>query len=428
MISYVINNLAGGFLYDTYINFLHEVSPPIAASFWSFYGYATFISAALVLLIPKIGYKKLLIGCAVCTSTAFFSGVSLHTPLFLVLSTVLALTGVQLHFIMLAPFLSVYTESLHGKEIDWYTRTYYMGYIGYLLSTYFGGYAVVKTLSSKLHISYIQAREWTRYVDKMPTEIYDSYITSNETVLWVMGFLCLLSIVPILLIVQSSDDYRRENTRRPTSLWNTLKKHRLILFNRRAIVYLVYWAIVSFAMGLFTPYFTVFLNKVLHIDKVTSSLLVSLSYLAIVLFMFATPFFVKRYGEVTTIFLTLLCTCPFMILLGLGDRFREMTVPIVGVSLFFRAGLANLSSPADSSLSMALVPRSLRPAYTAVINILAGSMSVLSGECTGRFLFREIEGYRQAYFIAAVLYVIAGCVLYFGLEKSCKEEKGATGI
>lgn len=61
IISYVINNLASGVLYDTFVNYLQEAQTSIATSFWAFYGYATFISAALLLLVPKIGYKKLLL-------------------------------------------------------------------------------------------------------------------------------------------------------------------------------------------------------------------------------------------------------------------------------------------------------------------------------------------------------------------------------
>ena len=61
IISYVINNIASGVLYDTFVNYLQEVQDSIATSFWAFYGYATFISALLLLLVPKIGYKKLLI-------------------------------------------------------------------------------------------------------------------------------------------------------------------------------------------------------------------------------------------------------------------------------------------------------------------------------------------------------------------------------
>ena len=55
------------------------------------------------------------------------------------------------------------------------------------------------------------------------------------------------------------------------------------------MIYLIYWVLISFGMGLFTSYYSIFLNRNLHIDRATSSLLVSLSYLAIVLFLLFTP-------------------------------------------------------------------------------------------------------------------------------------------
>lgn len=48
IISYVINNLASGVLYDTFVNDLQEAQTYIATSFWAFYGYATFISTAFL--------------------------------------------------------------------------------------------------------------------------------------------------------------------------------------------------------------------------------------------------------------------------------------------------------------------------------------------------------------------------------------------
>ena len=169
-------------------------------------------------------------------------------------------------------------------------------------------------------------------------------------------------------------------------------------------------------MGLFTSYYTVYLNRNLHIDKATSSLIVSISYIAIVLFMFFTPKCVKRFGKVGTIFFTVMASIPFMILIGCGNYLGDFVVPVVGGALFIRAGLANLSSPVDSSLSMDVIPKSIRPIYTSLVNFMAGIVSILSGYFTGGYLFLEQSGYQKAYFIAAGLYAVAGIVLYKGLH------------
>ena len=172
-----------------------------------------------------------------------------------------------------------------------------------------------------------------------------------------------------------------------------------------------------FAMGLFTSYYTVFLNRNLHIDKATSSLLVSISYAAIVIFMLFTPFAVKKLGMVGTICFTLIGSIPFMLIIANGNWFGSAMVPMVGIALFMRAGLANLGSPAESALTMSIMPKQLRPAYTSVVNFLAGLISIASGNFTGKILFQTQEGYRTAYYIAACLYLLAAFILIFGLRK-----------
>lgn len=206
-------------------------------------------------------------------------------------------------------------------------------------------------------------------------------------------------------------------TKKNFTFGEKIKYGTKLLLNRDARIYILYWALISFAMGLFTAYYTVFLNRNLHIDKVTSSLMISISYIAIVIFMLFTPFAVKKLGRVGTIGFTVLTSVPFMIIIGMGGRFGHLTIPVVGVALFIRAGLANLSGPAESSVSMSIVSKNLRPVYTALINFLAGIISIVSGFFTGNWLFIKQSGYEYAYYIAAIIYTIAGIVIMVGLRK-----------
>lgn len=424
IISYVLNNLVSGILYDTYVNYLQEVSLDIATSFWAFYGYATFISALLLLAVPKTGYKLPLIFCAVACTAALFSVVFLNAAGVLYVTTLLALTGVQLHYIMLAPFVAAYTSHIGNKDIDWYTRTYYMGYVGYFLTTYLGGVFTVKMFSLHAGETYAAAKELTSYIADVSPALRTAYLQGNKDVLLITGVLSALCIPPVLLIREEKSDYaalRQENRK-------SLKKrtHDIItvLFRKDALLYLAYWAIVSFAMGLFTSYYTVFLNRNLHIDKATSSLLVSISYAAIVVFMLFTPVVVKKLGAVSTICVSMLLSIPFMLLIANGDAFGNAMIPVVGAALFMRAGLANLSSPADSALCMYIAQKNLRPAYASVVNFLAGIVSIISGNYTGKILFQNQEGYRTAYYIAASLYLVATLIVFFGLRKYNKVSKG----
>ena len=425
IVSYVINNLASGILYDTYVNYLQEVSLTVATSFWAFYGYATFLSALLLLLVPKSGYKKLLFFCAAATSAAFFCVVYIKSEAVFYLSTLLALTGVQLHFIMLAPYVAAYTSSAGSKSIDWYTRTYYMGYVGYFLTTFLGGAATVKLFSAHAGVTYEKARALTEYIADVTGSTKDAYLAGNRDVLIITGIVTLLSMIPIFFIKEEREDFTATDSRQDAKQSFKEKAHDIItvLFRKDALMYLLYWALISFAMGLFTSYYTVFLNRNLHIDKATSSLLVSISYAAIVIFMLFTPYAVKKLGTVGTICFTVLLSVPFMLIIANGDHFGKAMIPMVGLGLFMRAGLANLGSPAESSLSMMIAPKDLRPAITSVVNFMAGIVSIISGNFTGKILFVTQEGYRTAYYIAAVLYFLAALVMITLFKKYNREEE-----
>ena len=321
-----------------------------------------------------------------------------------------------MHFIMLSPYVAAYTGSLKDKSIDWYTRAYYTGYIGYFLTTYLGGVFTVKMFSLRAGIGYGEAKEITAYISEASEALRQAYIRGNEDVLLIVGGISLLAIVPVLLMDERKEDYL-EAQHEHKSFREKTGEVLSLLWNKDAVTYLVYWALISFAMGLFTSYFTVFLNRNLHMDKPTASLLVSISYLAIVIFMLFTPWCVRKMGKVGTDVFTVLMSVPFMLMIANGDRFGQAMVPMVGFALFMRSGFANLGSPADSDLMMTIAPKPLRPAYTALVNFVAGIISIISGHFTGHVLFLQQEGYRQAYYLAAGLYILAAAILFIGLRK-----------
>ena len=414
IISYALNNLVSGIIYDTYVNYMQEMARSVATSFWAFYGYATFISALMLLLIPKTGYKKLLVFCSASCAAALLSAVFMQTESVFFLTTLLALVGIQLHYIMLAPYVAVFTD--RSNNIDWYTRAYYLGYLGYFLTTYLGGVLTVKMFSLRAGVTYQAAKTLTEHVDTMAPGLREHYLQGNRDVLLLVAVLALVGLIPVLLIREEREDHCIAISEQVP--WRQrLREMRQALLQRDAGVYLIYWVLISFGMGLFTSYYSIFLNRNLHIDRATSSLLVSLSYLAIVLFLLFPPEVVRRFGQIVTLGGVAMLSVPFMLLIANGDRFGQFMVPVVGIALFMRSGLINLSSPVDSALSMELVPRQLRPAFASMINLAAGLASILSGWFTGNVLFVEQEGYRTAYYIASGIYVVACMLLMAGLWK-----------
>ena len=204
IISYALNNLVSGIIYDTYVNYMQEMARSVATSFWAFYGYATFISALMLLLIPKTGYKKLLVFCSASCAAALLSAVFMQTESVFFLTTLLALVGIQLHYIMLAPYVAVFTD--RSNNIDWYTRAYYLGYLGYFLTTYLGGVLTVKMFSLRAGVTYQAAKTLTEHVDTMAPGLREHYLQGNRDVLLLVAVLALVGLIPVLLIREERED------------------------------------------------------------------------------------------------------------------------------------------------------------------------------------------------------------------------------
>ena len=413
IISYTINNIISGIVYDVYINYLQDTSESLAKSFWSYYGYSAFVGAFLLLFISKIGYKKIVIFCSLACSITLIAAAYFKETYIFYISTLFILTGIQLHFSVLSPYIATYAE--FKEKIKWFSRAFYIGYVGFFLSTYLGGYFVVRLFAKYIGKNFHEAKEITATVLEMDSVTKGLYIDSMGKILMISGIISLLALIPAFLIKEENEDYsyQKKEKHKLTEIKSNLKK----LMKKNTVVYLIYWGLTNFGMGLFTSYFTVFLNRVLYIDKATSSLLVSISYGAMVIFMLFTDKCVKKFGQVVTLVGTSLMAIPFMLLIAQGDRFGNNMVWVVGISLFMRAGLMNLSSPIDSSFSMEIVEPELRPIYASIINFIAGIASIISGYYTGKYLFVNLEGYREAYYIAAGIYGVASLIFILNFMK-----------
>ena len=413
IIRYTINNIISGIVYDVYINYLQDTSESLAKSFWSYYGYSAFVGAFLLLFISKIGYKKIVIFCSLACSITLIAAAYFKETYIFYISTLFILTGIQLHFSVLSPYIATYAE--FKEKIKWFSRAFYIGYVGFFLSTYLGGYFVVRLFAKYIGKNFHEAKEITATVLEMDSVTKGLYIDSMGKILMISGIISLLALIPAFLIKEEKEDYsyQKKEKHKLTEIKSNLKK----LMKKNTVVYLIYWGLTNFGMGLFTSYFTVFLNRVLYIDKATSSLLVSISYGAMVIFMLFTDKCVKKFGQVVTLVGTSLMAIPFMLLIAQGDRFGNNMVWVVGISLFMRAGLMNLSSPIDSSFSMEIVEPELRPIYASIINFIAGIASIVSGYFTGKYLFVNLEGYREAYYIAAGIYGVASLIFILNFMK-----------
>lgn len=84
---------------------------------------------------------------------------------------------------------------------------------------------------------------------------------------------------------------------------------------------------------------------------------------------------------------------------------------IVGILLFLRTGLANATMPIQQEVQMVIVDKDLRPAFTGVVQIAFAVVGIIDGLFTEFYLFNTRDGYANAYYIAAVIYIIASVLL-----------------
>ncbi|WP_349764286.1 MFS transporter [Fusobacterium sp. SYSU M8D902] len=408
IISYFINNCVSGVVYDVYINYLQEIDIDIAKSFWGYYGYSMFISAFIITFINKIGYKKILFLSVGSCSIGLFGTFLLQSGFFIRIFILLLLSGIQLHYLILLPFINKYTKLT--EQVKWFSRVYYIGYVGFFMTTYLGGYATIEFFSRVTNRTYLEAKGLSNSLDTMDSLLKSLYVTSMGRVILLLGIISLLGIIPLFFIKENREDYSEIREGNKNFVKDIFNKRREI-FNRHSVLYLIYWGLNNFAIGLFVPYYTIYFNRYLNIDKVTTSLLLSLSYIAVVLFMFFTDTIAKLIGKVKTLYLSILLAIPFMILVAEGNRFGDSRIWIIGVALFIRTGIMNLGSPIDSSLAVEVVNEKMVPLYTGIISFITGIAGVLSGQFTGKILFDQPNGYKLGYYLGAGLYFIGALII-----------------
>ena len=413
VISYALINLLRGIVFDSYINYLQEVAPPVAKSFSSYQGSATFLSALLVLSINRIGYKWTILFCPVAAVLSIGSILVFNSVLIYRIMTILLLVSVQLYIAVLPPFLTTYT-SLENRT-GWYSRAYWLGYFAWSLTTYLGGFLTVSRFSTRIGQPFKLAKGLTKNLDQLEGPLEAAYIAANKDILLLSALIACLAIIPVLLIRQEREDYYVERKRGRKF---SLAQLRADSLGQDAYVYLLYIGLVTFSMGLFSPYFTVFLNRSLHIDRSTASLMVSASYMSAVLFIMIGPRVIARLGHITTLAASVFMSMPFMLIIANGDKFGSYTIPVIAGALFLRSGFANMAEPVESALPMETVKKEHRTLMSSIVNITTGSVNILTGYFTGNFLFVENSGYRLGYYISFSIYLFTTSLMLFYFRRN----------
>ena len=407
IISYAFMGLMSGVAFDVLVTFLQQVSIETASSYSAYMGMSNFVCAAILLLVPIIGYKKVILTGPVMTIAALVAISFINVRLIYPVATLAILVGVTLFDVILPPYLTAYTDEANRNKV--FSRAMYINVIGMVIATFFGGSITVRRLATRLAISKDAAGHLTENLKGMTTEQMDQFIFAQRDVLLFFVIVCALSLIPLLFIKEKREDYfEEEKTAKAEKKgfdWSIFK-------NKYVVCWLIYFALIRFGASLICPYFSVYLNNELGISRATTSQLVSYQYIAMVLFLIISPWVVKKIGNVMALGGLALLSTPFMLMITNAPMFGKGMVAAVGLGLFLRAGFMNCANPIMNSLPMSFVPKNSRPAYNSLIFIAGGITSIIAGKFTELYLFKTPEGYSNAYYITAVIYIIASILLF----------------
>ncbi len=405
IIAYIFMGVLGGVAMDTMVTFLDAstATKGIAASMSIIMGVGFYVGALILLIIPKIGYKKTL----VISPIAFILGMLLITKFksvpVVAISASIVMIGVCMFDAILSPFLTCFTTEENREKV--FSTTLWTNTAGMIVGTWSGGKLIAYRFAQRLGISYDQARELTEKIKSFDPVQLQAYIAAHRDALLMYIIVAILCLIPILFIKEIPTDYRSSKTKK--------KKEKLnwgAFLNKYIVLFVVFAFLIRLGASLITPYFSVFLSR-MGIDRATTSSLISYQYFAMVIFIIISPWIVKRIGRVTSLGGLALLSIPFMLIIANGAAFGAHMVLAVGLGLFFRSGFMNAALPVQQSLPMEFVTKDARPAYNSVIYIVQGFAQVIAGIIGETFIFGLPNGYGKAYYVTAVIYTIAAVML-----------------
>lgn len=402
IISYAFMGLMSGVAFDVLVTFLQQVNIGTASSFSTFMGLSSFVCAAIVLLVPKLGYKKVILSGPIMTIVALLSISYIDVNLIYPVATLAILVGVTLFDVVLPPYLTAYTDEENRTKV--FSRAMYINVIGMAAATFFGGTITVSRFASRLGISSDKASSLTENLKALSSDQMHQFVLAQRDVLLMFVVIAALSLIPLLFIKEKKEDYFEETHEKRSFDWSIFK-------NKYVLLWLVYFAMIRFGASLICPYFSVFLNNELGISRATTSHLVAYQYIAMVMFLYISPWVVKKLGNVIALGGLALLSIPFMLIIANGKIFGGAMILAVGAGLFFRSGFMNCANPIMNSLPMEFVPKNLRPAYNSIIFVAGGVTSIIAGEFTKLFLFKLPGGYSKAYYITGIIYALAAILL-----------------
>ncbi|KXG78977.1 MFS transporter [Thermotalea metallivorans] len=321
-------------------------------------------------LLNRIGSKKSFIGSLLLIAIGGLGQAGTNQEILVVFFAILYGFGFSVQFTGEPPFLT--DNSTPMERMSLFSLNFVLKNIAMMLGNFATGY-----VSDYLKLFMDNAK-------------------ATQLILIGCSLLALTGIYPLLKIEEST-----VASYEGSDLLSDFKK---MMCQPVVVLYLVYNALIGLGAGMVVPFFSVYLKYSLHIDDGVVGGILSFSQLGTVIGGMLIPLLVKKLGKPQVVVLCQILSIPFL----LSIAFPQGLI-LVTLSFFMRSSLMNMAQPVLQELSMNLVEKDCRAAFSSFLalsnNILRGVGVFLGGMLMERFT------YHTPYYFTVFMYFV-GTILF----------------
>ncbi len=407
ILSYIFMGAVTGITNDTYISYLNLTVPDVVKGLPMYFSIGTFIVAMVLFTVPKVGYKKIIIGAPIVLILSLLACIYSTNADVIIIANIMVQVGASMFDFMYPLMFTSYVPK--DKRVSMFARVMYCNLISQSIVTFLNGKIVVWQFAQYLGITYDKASVLSEHSSELSVSQMAYYLHSYVLVMWIAIVLTAISLAFLFFLKEQFADYNENAEANAKKKKFTLDWH--VFNNRYIIMWIIIFGIVRFGALLVTPYFPIYLNNFLHISRGTVSTIITLQTIAMVLGFFTAPYLEKKLGSIVSIAVTIILCAPLMLIMANGLMFGSNIVWVIGAVLFLRSGFANASNPIQQSLPLTFVSKNLVPAYSSFMLLFNSAVGIIAGIYSRYWLLATDAGYGQAYYITAALYTFAMLLL-----------------
>lgn len=413
---YGILGAVTGITNDAALSYYKIVAPQLISSLNIFNAATAILMSLMIATVHKLGYRKILLILPPMTAIFMALTCATNNEFIIMFAYTISWTAIGVYDLM---YPLMWTSYVPGKiRTKMFSVVMIVNLITQTLCTFLGGKAIVWFFSLLQGTSYHEASSLSGRPELMHGTVLANYTNSYRILILITAAVTMLAFVLALFIKDMPRDYRSEASEKHNTRADKIAMYKKLL-NKKTIMWIMYIAGVQLGARLIAVYVPIYLNNYLHIPRDITSTINTFVQAAMLIGYFFAPFLEKKMGAIVSVAAGTLTCVPVMLLLANGRHLGSgmFLFVIVGILLFLRTGLANATMPIQQEVQMVIVDKDLRPAFTGVVQIAYAIVGIIDGLFTGLYLFNTTDGYANAYYIAAVIYVVASVLLLLNFAK-----------